>query len=87
MALGSFLGGCELWISTSENMSSKPLSISVCQRIDGPGEWLVIARNFTTKNEAQRGVQRAASYRSHPCFWNLHKDSLAHAIALNPHWI
>lgn len=40
MVLGSFLGGHELRISTSENTALKPLSISICQSIYGPGEWL-----------------------------------------------
>lgn len=37
MILGSFLGGCELRISISENTSPKSLNISIYQSIYGLG--------------------------------------------------
>lgn len=58
MVLGSLLGGCELRISTSENMGPKPLSTSICKSIYGPGEELNLNTQLHPKEGSAEGCAK-----------------------------
>lgn len=85
MILGSFLGGCELRISISENTSPESRNISICQSISGLRGWLksyFVTSPRRVKHRVMCKQLRLLRGPLNQCFWNLRKYSLVPVTAL-----
>lgn len=85
MILGSFLGGCKLRISISENTSPQSLNSSICQSIYGLGGWpksYFITSPQRVKHRVMCKELCLLWGPLHQCFRNLHEYSLVPKTAL-----
>lgn len=66
-------------------MSPAPLNIFICQSISGTGEWLksqYVTWPWSMRHEGVNKEPWLPGRALPQCFWNLHRYSLAHEIAL-----